>query len=114
MSDPEQDATRSDLGAERDSNLDDVFDDLFATIESRKEELPEGSYTASLFTHDKGENEVLEKLGEETTELILAAKDDDADEVLYEGADLVYHFLVLLAMKDLDIDDLRAELEARF
>lgn len=92
---------------------EDVLDDLFAVIEDRKENLPEGSYTASLFTHEKGENEVLEKLGEETTELILAAKDDDADEITYESADIVYHLLVLLAMKDIDLDDLRAELAER-
>ena len=92
----------------------DVLDDLFATIEDRKENLPEGSYTASLFTHEKGENAVLEKLGEETTELVLAAKDDDREELAHESADIVYHLLVLLAMKDMDLDDLRAELERRF
>ncbi|MFC7116215.1 phosphoribosyl-ATP diphosphatase [Natronoarchaeum sp. GCM10025703] len=92
---------------------EDVLDELFAVIEDRKETLPEDSYTASLFTHEKGENEVLEKLGEETTELILAAKDDDADEIAYESADIVYHLLVLLAMKDMDLEDLRAELAER-
>jgi phosphoribosyl-ATP pyrophosphohydrolase len=92
----------------------DTLDSLFATIEDRRERLPEGSYTASLFTHEKGENAVLEKLGEETTELVLAAKDDRDDEVLAEGADLVYHLLVLLAMRDLSVEDLRAELRDRF
>ncbi|MFW6318462.1 MAG: phosphoribosyl-ATP diphosphatase [Halorubrum sp.] len=93
---------------------DPVLDELFATIESRKEALPEGSYTASLITHEKGENAVLEKIGEESTETILAAKDDDLDELTYESADLVYHLLVLLAMKDLGLDDLRDELRERF
>jgi phosphoribosyl-ATP pyrophosphohydrolase len=92
----------------------DVLDSLFATIDARKRDLPEGSYTASLFTHEKGENAVLEKLGEEATEIVLAAKDDDDAELLHESADFVYHLLVLLAMKDLDVDDLRDELEARF
>ena len=92
----------------------EVLDELFATIEERKETLPEGSYTASLFTHEKGENAVLEKLGEETTETILAAKDGDRAELLAESADLVYHLLVLLAMEDADPDDLRAELRDRF
>ena len=92
----------------------DVFDSLFETIEDRKATLPEDSYTASLFTHEKGENAMLEKLGEEATETILAAKDDDRDELLYESADLVYHLLVLLAAKDLDVDDLRTELRDRF
>jgi phosphoribosyl-ATP pyrophosphohydrolase len=92
----------------------DVLDSLFATIEARKRDLPEGSYTASLFTHERGENAVLEKLGEESTEIVLAAKDDDASELLHESADFVYHLLVLLAMKDLTVEDLRDELEARF
>jgi phosphoribosyl-ATP pyrophosphohydrolase len=93
---------------------DDVLDQLFATIEQRKTTLPEDSYTASLFTHEKGENAVLEKLGEETTELLLAAKDDDHAEIAHESADIVYHLLVLLAMKEMSLDDLRAELERRF
>jgi phosphoribosyl-ATP pyrophosphohydrolase len=91
----------------------DVLDDLFEVIEERKETLPEDSYTASLFTHEKGENAVLEKLGEETTELVLAAKDDDHEEITHESADIVYHLLVLLAMKDVDVAELREELAAR-
>ncbi|WP_435196112.1 phosphoribosyl-ATP diphosphatase [Natronomonas sp. EA1] len=91
----------------------DVLDELFDVIESRKADLPEDSYTTRLFTHEKGENYVLEKLGEETTEVILAAKDDDTEELAAESADLVYHLLVLLSMKGMDLDDLRAELEAR-
>lgn len=92
---------------------DPVIDELFAVIEDRKETLPEDSYTASLFTHEKGENRVLEKIGEETTEVILAAKDDDRDELAHESADLVYHLLVLLSMNDLNVEDLREELRKR-
>jgi len=92
---------------------DDVIDEVFAVIEDRRERLPEGSYTASLFTHEKGENAVLEKLGEETTELLLAAKDDDREAIAHESADIVYHLLVLLAMNDMDFGDLRAELAER-
>jgi phosphoribosyl-ATP pyrophosphohydrolase len=95
------------------ASTDEILDELFAVIESRKEELPEGSYTASLFTHEKGENAVLEKLGEESTELLLAAKDDDHEEMAHEAADIVYHLLVLLSMKDMDVADLRAELRER-
>jgi phosphoribosyl-ATP pyrophosphohydrolase len=90
-----------------------ILDELFAVVEDRKETLPEDSYTASLFTHEKGENAVLEKLGEETTELLLAAKDDDREEIAHESADIVYHLLVLLSMKDMDLADLRAELRER-
>lgn len=92
---------------------EEVIDELFAVIEDRKETLPEGSYTTSLFTHEKGENRVLEKLGEETTEVILAAKDDDSDELAAESADLLYHLLVLFSMKGMDPDDLRRELRKR-
>jgi phosphoribosyl-ATP pyrophosphohydrolase len=115
-SDPTADVAPESEGTDgnRTTGADDVLDSLFATIEARKRDLPEGSYTASLFTHEKGENAVLEKLGEETTEVILAAKDDDEDELLHESADFVYHLLVLLAMKDLSVEDLRNELEARF
>ncbi|WP_193309800.1 phosphoribosyl-ATP diphosphatase [Halorubrum halophilum] len=105
----------SDPDAGGDAASDEaVLDELFATIESRKADLPDGSYTASLFTHEKGENAVLEKIGEESTEAILAAKDDDREELTAESADLVYHLLVLLAMKDIDLDDLRDELRTRF
>lgn len=90
-----------------------ILDDLFGVIEDRKEQLPEESYTASLFSHENGQNRVLEKLGEETTELVLAAKDDDRDNIAHESADIVYHLLVLLAMHDMDLADLRAELADR-
>jgi len=96
-----------------DADADAILEELFAVIEDRKETLPEDSYTASLFTHEKGENAVLEKLGEEMTELLLATKDDDHDEIAHEGADVVYHLLVLLAMKDIDLADLFSELRDR-
>jgi len=92
---------------------EEILDELFVVIEDRKETLPDDSYTASLFTHEKGENAVLEKLGEETTELILAAKDEDTNEIAAESADLVYHLLVLLSMQDLTLEDLRDELSKR-
>ena len=92
---------------------EDVIEEVFAVIEDRKESLPEGSYTTSLFTHEKGENRVLEKLGEETTEVILAAKDDQKDEIAAESADLLYHLLVLFSMKGMDLGDLRKALEKR-
>ena len=111
MSDPEEAASTADSEDAIDA---DTIDALFETIEQRKRDLPEDSYTASLFTHEKGENAVLEKLGEESTELILAAKDDDREELAAESADFLYHLLVLLSMKEMSPDDLRAELEARF
>jgi phosphoribosyl-ATP pyrophosphohydrolase len=97
-----------------DQASDPVLDALFATIEDRRDRLPEDSYTASLFTHEKGENAALEKLGEEATEVILAAKDDDSEDLVAESADLVYHLLVVLAMNGATVEDLRDELEERF
>ena len=94
-------------------STDEILDELFAVIEDRKERLPEGSYTASLFTHEKGDNAALEKLGEEMTEFLLAAKDDDTEEMAHEAADIVYHLLVVLSMKGMTVDDLREELAKR-
>jgi phosphoribosyl-ATP pyrophosphohydrolase len=108
--DPDPDA---DPDQERVESTDEMLEELFAVVESRKADLPEDSYTASLFTHEKGEDAVLEKLGEETTELLLAAKDDDREELAHEAADIVYHLLVLLSMKEMDLADLRAELRDR-
>lgn len=102
-----------DAGERPDGTAGDVLEELFAVIEDRKRELPEESYTAELFTHEDGEDAVLKKLGEETTELVLAAKNDDRDALAHEAADVVYHLLVLLSMAEMDLTDLRAELRAR-
>lgn len=99
--------------AVEDGDAEAVLAELFAVIESRKQELPADSYTTQLFTHEKGQNYVLEKLGEETTEAIIAAKDGDRAELAAESADLVYHLLVLLSMQDMELEDLLAELRAR-
>ncbi|MEF8821628.1 MAG: phosphoribosyl-ATP diphosphatase [Halovenus sp.] len=95
------------------ASTDEILDELFAVIEDRKETLPEESYTASLFTHEKGDNAALEKLGEETTEFLLAAKDEDETEMAHEAADIVYHLLVVLSMKGLTVEELREELAKR-
>jgi phosphoribosyl-ATP pyrophosphohydrolase len=92
---------------------DEILEELFNVIEDRKENLPEDSYTASLFTHEKGQNRALEKLGEEATEFILAAKDDDTDEMAHEAADIVYHLLVVLSMHDMSLEELQEELADR-
>jgi phosphoribosyl-ATP pyrophosphohydrolase len=90
-----------------------ILRELFAVIEDRKETMPEDSYTASLLDHEKGEDAVLEKLGEETTELILAAKGGDEAEIAHESADVVYHLLVLLAAIDVELEALLSELRER-
>ena len=85
--------------------------DLFAIIETRKVELLEGSYTAKLLS--KGEDEVLKKVGEETMEVILAAKGQGDQRLVEKIADLFYHVLVLLAARGLNLDDVEGELEQR-
>ena len=92
--------------------MSDTMNELFATIEARKKSMPEGSYTVSLF-HD-GENEILKKIGEEAVEVIIAAKGEGDDRVLYEMADVFYHSLVLLAARGLTWQQLEAELAQRF
>ncbi|MXR52735.1 phosphoribosyl-ATP diphosphatase [Halovenus sp. WSH3] len=94
-------------------STEEILDELFDVIEDRKERLPEDSYTASLFTHEKGQNAALEKLGEETTEFLLAAKDEDTEEMAHEAADIVYHLLVVLSIHDMELADLREELADR-
>ena len=91
----------------------EIIDELYDVIEDRRENPREDSYTSSLFEHDKGVNAALEKLGEEATEVTLAAEDDDEDELVHESADLVYHLLVVLAAHDVELEDLLEELEER-
>lgn len=85
--------------------------DLYDVIEDRRDNPREDSYTSSLF--EQGENAVLRKVGEEANELVLAAKDDDREEIVHESADIVYHLLVLLAAKEIELDALIEELEER-
>lgn len=89
-----------------------TIEQLWATIQARKEEMPEGSYTAFLFS--KGENEILKKIGEEAIEVIISAKGESNERILYESADLVYHLLVLLAARGLSWEQVEAELANRF
>jgi len=88
-----------------------VLDELYGIILDRKKNPVEGSYTRLLF--DKGLDEILKKVGEECTEVILAAKNGKKDEVVYEIADLTYHILVLMAALDVTPDDVRKELQKR-
>jgi phosphoribosyl-ATP pyrophosphohydrolase/phosphoribosyl-AMP cyclohydrolase len=80
-------------------------------IHRRKKEMPEGSYTTSLF--EKGINTIAQKVGEEAVELVIEAKDQDDELFLGEAADLVYHLLVLLSARGKDIRDVSTLLEQR-
>jgi len=80
-------------------------------IEKRKREMPEGSYTTTLFT--KGINKISQKVGEEAVETIIEATAGTKGQLLYECSDLIYHLIVLLTEKGLRIEDLARELRAR-
>lgn len=91
---------------------DDILQALFTTILERKANPTDSSYTASLL--GKGIDKVLKKLGEEATELVIAGKGGDRREIVCETADLLYHALVLLAYRDVSLDEVYAELRRRF
>jgi phosphoribosyl-ATP pyrophosphohydrolase/phosphoribosyl-AMP cyclohydrolase len=88
-----------------------VLRELYGVIEGRRREMPEGSYTTYLF--EKGLNKILKKVGEESAETIIAAKDGDPDALTLETADLVYHLLVLLVERGLTLEALSRELARR-
>ncbi len=84
---------------------------LFDLIEGRKKEKKEGSYTTYLF--EKGIDKILKKVGEESTEVIIAAKADDKKETVYEIADLAYHTLVLMIQMGISLEDIHKDLASR-
>ncbi|MBO5733720.1 MAG: bifunctional phosphoribosyl-AMP cyclohydrolase/phosphoribosyl-ATP diphosphatase HisIE [Clostridia bacterium] len=84
---------------------------LYKKLLGRKEQMPEGSYTTYLF--EKGLDKILKKIGEESTEVIVAAKGNDTKETIYELADLMYHSLVLMVEMGITVDDVRKELASR-
>ncbi|MTK08578.1 MAG: bifunctional phosphoribosyl-AMP cyclohydrolase/phosphoribosyl-ATP diphosphatase HisIE [Hungatella sp.] len=95
----------------QDSNPLKVFEEVFEVILDRKENPKEGSYTNYLF--DKGIDKILKKLGEEATEIIIAAKNPDSEEVKYEISDFLYHMMVLMAQKGVTWEDITRELANR-
>ncbi|MCI8721013.1 MAG: bifunctional phosphoribosyl-AMP cyclohydrolase/phosphoribosyl-ATP diphosphatase HisIE [Oscillospiraceae bacterium] len=84
---------------------------LYALLQGRKETLPEGSYTTYLF--QKGLDKILKKVGEESTEVIIAGKANDKPETVYEIADLMYHVMVLMVEMGISVEDITAELASR-
>jgi phosphoribosyl-ATP pyrophosphohydrolase/phosphoribosyl-AMP cyclohydrolase len=87
------------------------YDGLMKLIEGRKTEKKEGSYTTYLF--EKGIDKILKKVGEESTEVIIAAKADDKAETVYEIADLAYHVMVLMTQMGISLEDIHRELASR-
>lgn len=88
-----------------------VFSDVMGVIEDRKLHPKEGSYTNYLF--DKGIDKILKKVGEEATEIIIAAKNPDSEEIIYEISDFLYHVMVLMSLKEVTWEEIIAELANR-
>ena len=87
------------------------YQGLLELIEGRKTDKKEGSYTTYLF--EKGLDKILKKVGEESTEVIIAAKDNDKPETIYEIADLAYHVMVLMVEAGISLEDIHKELASR-
>ncbi|MCU7845448.1 MAG: phosphoribosyl-ATP diphosphatase [Candidatus Thiodiazotropha sp. (ex Monitilora ramsayi)] len=92
--------------------MSDVLQQLAQVLEDRKQSDPDSSYVAKLYA--KGLDGILKKIGEEATETVMAAKDGEADKIVYETADLWFHTLVLLAHQGLGPADVLQELQRRF
>ena len=90
---------------------DFTMDALMELIRGRKTNPQEGSYTTYLFR--KGLDKILKKIGEESTEVIIAAKDNDPKETIYEISDLVYHVMVMMIQQGISLEDIRRELASR-
>ncbi len=93
------------------SDLGSVMDELYELIESRQREMPEGSYTTYLFK--EGVDKILKKVGEESSEVIIAAKNDDQNALTKESSDLLYHLIVLLVERKVRLQAIREELIQR-
>lgn len=93
------------------TNPHKVLEDVYATIADRKDHPKEGSYTNYLF--DKGIDKILKKVGEEATEIVIAAKNPDAEEIKYEMADFLYHAMVLMVERDVTWEEIARELAER-
>ncbi len=95
----------------QDGYQDFSIEALVELLKSRKENPPAGSYTSYLF--EKGIDKILKKVGEESTEVIIAAKADDKKETIYEVADLAYHVLVMMVEMGISVEDIMNELSSR-
>lgn len=93
------------------SNAAGILEEVYSVITERKAHPQEGSYTTYLFT--EGINKILKKVGEESAEVIIAAKDPEDEPLIYEAADLIYHLLVLLAEREIKPEQVLAELKRR-
>jgi phosphoribosyl-ATP pyrophosphohydrolase len=88
-----------------------VLNEVYDVIDDRKRNPKEGSYTNYLF--EKGLDKILKKVGEEASEVIIGAKNENKDEIQYEIADLIYHIMVLMVQQGITWDDITTELKKR-
>lgn len=93
------------------SQIGEILDELYNVITDRRANPREGSYTNYLFT--KGIDKICKKVGEESAEVIIAAKNASREEITYEASDLLYHLVVLLVERGVSLDDIYAELKKR-
>jgi phosphoribosyl-ATP pyrophosphohydrolase/phosphoribosyl-AMP cyclohydrolase len=107
----EKEGTPQSQGVQAAGDRFSILARLEAVIAAREAERPEGAYTTYLF--DKGVDKILKKVGEETAEVIIAAKNKDNQELRYEVSDLIFHLLVLLRERKLPLDEVMRELEGR-
>ena len=92
-------------------NIGAALEEVYRVVSDRRREMPEGSYTTYLF--EKGLNKILKKVGEESAETIIAAKDGDTEALKSETADLLYHLVVMLVERGLTLEDVGRELARR-
>ena len=92
--------------------MSDILQQLASVLEQRKQEPADQSYVANLYA--KGLDHILKKVGEEATETVIAAKNGDKEQIIYETADLWFHSMVMLADQDLSPNDVLLELQRRF
>ncbi|MBR2280018.1 MAG: phosphoribosyl-ATP diphosphatase [Ruminococcus sp.] len=90
---------------------DNVLKALYETVLSRRDNKKEGSYTCYLL--EKGLDKILKKVGEECSETIIAAKNGDNSETVYEISDLIYHLMVMMVDQGIELDDVLKELDKR-
>ena len=113
MDDRERESDQGHTEAAEESHASGNFalEKLYKLLKSRKETMPEGSYTTYLF--EKGRDKILKKVGEESSEVIIAAKGDEREETVYELADLVYHAMVLMVDMGISVEEVKEELKSR-
>jgi len=87
------------------------LNELYKIIKDRQKKMPVGSYTSSLF--NEGQDRIIQKVGEEAIETVIAAKNSSKDQIIYEIADLYFHLLVMMAFLKVKPEDIEKELEKR-